>query len=162
MADTQDFIAQTKALVDKLKSTCAQYGLGNDGNEYKIIVQIAPATRFLLGDEFGYSPGKNVIGKLTYTYNGKEAGGGNILYSRNASQSLSDSINMDEWFEEAVEKANTPAFPWKIIVLLLVIAALIAASATFVIYRAREHQAKSRRRHHYRKLKNRDKPFYRQ
>lgn len=40
MADTQDFIAQTKALVDKLKSTCAQYGLGNDGNEYKIIVQI--------------------------------------------------------------------------------------------------------------------------
>ena len=106
--------------------------------------------------------GKNVIGKLTYTYNGKEAGGGNILYSRNASQSLSDSINMDEWFEEAVEKANTPAFPWKIIVLLLVIAALIAASATFVIYRTREHQAKSRRRHHYRKLKNRDKPFYRQ
>jgi type I restriction enzyme M protein len=40
MADTQDFIAQTKALVDKLKSTCAQYGLGNDGNEYKIIVQV--------------------------------------------------------------------------------------------------------------------------
>lgn len=40
MADTQDFIAQTKALVDKLKSTCAEYGLGNDGNEYKIIVQI--------------------------------------------------------------------------------------------------------------------------
>ena len=31
---------------------------------YKIIVQIAPATRFLLGDEFGYGPGKNVIGKL--------------------------------------------------------------------------------------------------
>ena len=40
MANTQVFIEQTKALVDKLKSTCAQYGLGNDGNEYKIIVQI--------------------------------------------------------------------------------------------------------------------------
>lgn len=33
-------------------------------NGYKIIVEIAPATRFLLGDEFGYKPGKNVIGKL--------------------------------------------------------------------------------------------------
>lgn len=52
MADTQIFIEQTKALVDKLKSTCAQYGLGNDGNEYKIIVQI-----FLykfLNDKFAY------------------------------------------------------------------------------------------------------------
>lgn len=52
MANTQVFIEQTKALVDKLKSTCAQYGLGNDGNEYKIIVQI-----FLykfLNDKFAY------------------------------------------------------------------------------------------------------------
>lgn len=52
MAETQVFIEQTKALVDKLKSTCAQYGLGNDGNEYKIIVQI-----FLykfLNDKFAY------------------------------------------------------------------------------------------------------------
>ena len=52
MSDTQTFIEQTKALVDKLKSTCAQYGLGNDGNEYKIIVQI-----FLykfLNDKFAY------------------------------------------------------------------------------------------------------------
>lgn len=52
MADTQVFIERTKALVDKLKSTCAQYGLGNDGNEYKIIVQI-----FLykfLNDKFAY------------------------------------------------------------------------------------------------------------
>lgn len=53
MLDTQDFIIQTKALVDKLKSTCAQYGLGNDGNEYKIIVQI-----FLykfLNDKFAFN-----------------------------------------------------------------------------------------------------------
>ena len=52
MADTQIFIEQTKALVDKLKSTCGNYGLGNDGNEYKIIVQI-----FLykfLNDKFAY------------------------------------------------------------------------------------------------------------
>ncbi|MBP3702623.1 MAG: D-alanyl-D-alanine carboxypeptidase [Lachnospiraceae bacterium] len=104
--------------------------------------------------------GKDVIGKLTYTYEGKEAGGGNILYSRDTSQSLSDSINMDEWFEEAVEKANTPAFPWKVVLLLLLIAALIAGSATFVVYRAREYQSKTRRRRSYRRLKSKDKPFY--
>ncbi len=52
MADTQYFIEQTKALVDKLKSICGSAGLGNDGNEYKIIVQI-----FLykfLNDKFAY------------------------------------------------------------------------------------------------------------
>ena len=48
---------QTKKLIDDLKATCASYGLGNDGNEYKIITQI-----FLykfLNDKFGYEV-KNV------------------------------------------------------------------------------------------------------
>ena len=31
---------QTKQLIDRLKATCAQYGLGNDGNEYKIITEV--------------------------------------------------------------------------------------------------------------------------
>lgn len=49
---TQDFIAQTKALIDNLKGVCASYGLGNDGNEFKIITQV-----FLykfMNDKFGY------------------------------------------------------------------------------------------------------------
>jgi type I restriction enzyme M protein len=37
---TQDFTQQTKQLIDTLKGVCANYGLGNDGNEYKIITQI--------------------------------------------------------------------------------------------------------------------------
>lgn len=36
---TQDFTTQTKELIDALKSVCASYGLGNDGNEFKIITQ---------------------------------------------------------------------------------------------------------------------------
>ncbi len=43
---------QTFRLIDDLKSTCQSYGLGNDGNEYKIITQV-----FLykyLNDKFGY------------------------------------------------------------------------------------------------------------
>jgi len=49
---TVDFESQTKELIDGLKSTCATYGLGNDGNEFKIITQV-----FLykfLNDKFAY------------------------------------------------------------------------------------------------------------
>ena len=49
---TQDFVAQTKELIDNLKGICANYGLGNDGNEFKIITQV-----FLykfMNDKFGY------------------------------------------------------------------------------------------------------------
>lgn len=43
---------KTIQLIDELKATCAAYGMGNDGNEYKIITQV-----FLykfLNDKFGY------------------------------------------------------------------------------------------------------------
>lgn len=44
---------KTVALIDALKATCKTYGMGNDGNEYKIITQV-----FLykfLNDKFGYA-----------------------------------------------------------------------------------------------------------
>ena len=47
-----DIKEQTTRLIDELKATCANYGMGNDGNEYKIITQV-----FLykfLNDKFGY------------------------------------------------------------------------------------------------------------
>jgi len=40
MSTTIQFEKQTKALIDDLKSVCANYGLGNDGNEFKIITQV--------------------------------------------------------------------------------------------------------------------------
>ena len=43
---------KTIELIDALKATCKTYGMGNDGNEYKIITQV-----FLykfLNDKFGY------------------------------------------------------------------------------------------------------------
>ena len=40
MSKTQQFQQQTKNLIDDLKSVCANYGLGNDGNEFKIITQV--------------------------------------------------------------------------------------------------------------------------
>ena len=37
---TQEFEQRTRQLIDSLKGICAAYGLGNDGNEFKIITQV--------------------------------------------------------------------------------------------------------------------------
>lgn len=37
---TQQFEQRTRELIDSLKAICAAYGLGNDGNEFKIITQV--------------------------------------------------------------------------------------------------------------------------
>lgn len=53
---TQDFEKSTKKLIDSLKGICASYGLGNDGNEFKIITQV-----FLykfLNDKFAFEAKK--------------------------------------------------------------------------------------------------------
>jgi type I restriction enzyme M protein len=47
-----EFQQKAKALIDSLKSICANYGLGNDGNEFKIITQ-AFLYKFL-NDKFAY------------------------------------------------------------------------------------------------------------
>ncbi|MBK8622848.1 MAG: SAM-dependent DNA methyltransferase [Saprospiraceae bacterium] len=36
----QSYLKTNKTLIDDLKSVCANYGLGNDGNEFKIITQV--------------------------------------------------------------------------------------------------------------------------
>lgn len=61
MNSTLEFERNTKALIDDLKSVCANYGLGNDGNEFKIITQV-----FLykfLNDKFAFEV-KQLDGKL--------------------------------------------------------------------------------------------------
>ena len=52
MADSISLKEKTYRLIDELKATCQKFGMGNDGNEYKIITQV-----FLykfLNDKFGY------------------------------------------------------------------------------------------------------------
>ncbi len=58
MADIKE---KTLRLIDSLKATCQKYGMGNDGNEYKIITQL-----FLykfMNDKFGYEL-KNAESKI--------------------------------------------------------------------------------------------------
>lgn len=54
--ETQEFEHRTRELIDSLKAICAAYGLGNDGNEFKIITQV-----FLykfLNDKFAFEAKK--------------------------------------------------------------------------------------------------------
>ena len=53
---------KTIHLIDELKSTCQTYGMGNDGNEYKIITQVFLYK--ILNDKFGYEV-KKISPKLT-------------------------------------------------------------------------------------------------
>ena len=60
---------KTIQLIDALKATCKTYGMGNDGNEYKIITQV-----FLykfLNDKFGYEI-KNAKSELSKKINDAE------------------------------------------------------------------------------------------
>ncbi|MCX6807272.1 MAG: class I SAM-dependent DNA methyltransferase [Patescibacteria group bacterium] len=66
----QNFTTQTKQLIDNLKGICASYGLGNDGNEFKIITQV-----FLykfMNDKFGYEV-KKLDPKLKNSKNWEKA-----------------------------------------------------------------------------------------
>ena len=59
-----DVNAQTKAMIDDLKAVCANYGLGNSGNEYKIITE-AFLYKFL-NDKFIYE-----ARRIVHQYAGK-------------------------------------------------------------------------------------------
>jgi len=67
---TQDFQQRTRLLIDSLKGICASYGLGNDGNEFKIITQV-----FLykfLNDKFAFEA-KNIDPSLAKAENWEQA-----------------------------------------------------------------------------------------
>jgi type I restriction enzyme M protein len=67
---TQDFTNSTRQLIDSLKNICAAYGLGNDGNEFKIITQV-----FLykfLNDKFAFEA-KKIKPELAQYQNGTES-----------------------------------------------------------------------------------------
>lgn len=67
---TQDFEKSTRQLIDSLKGICASYGLGNDGNEFKIITQV-----FLykfLNDKFAFEA-KKINPDLAKTENWEQA-----------------------------------------------------------------------------------------
>lgn len=88
-----DIKEQTIHLIDELKATCQSYGMGNDGNEYKIITQV-----FLykfLNDKFGYEI-KNALSEVAKKI--KEAEKWEVAYaglSDNEQMLLQSSLSAD-------------------------------------------------------------------
>ncbi|MAI19286.1 MAG: SAM-dependent methyltransferase [Marinovum sp.] len=108
---TQEFERQTKALIDDLKAVCANYGLGNDGNEFKIITQI-----FLykfLNDKFIYEI-KKLDNKIVDAENVDEV---LLAYSDDGYEMLmmqlgesTAQINPDQFISSLFTKQNEPNF----------------------------------------------------
>lgn len=100
---------------------------------------------------------KKNIGKITYTYNGKEVGGSEIYYENKNNPLLNDSIDMSEWFDDAVEKAKEEPFPWKKVILISILVLLIAGSLSVFIWwfiNQREFRA---RKNHYKRTRRKER-----
>lgn len=96
---------------------------------------------------------KKNIGKITYTYNGKEVGGSEIYYDSQSYPLLNDSIDMSKWFDDAIEKANEEPFPWKKVLTISAFILLFFGCVAIGIWwynSRREHRA---RKNHYKRTR---------
>lgn len=99
------------------------------------------------------SKSKNSIGKITYTYAGNSVGGSEIYYERKNGPTLNDSIDMSEWFVDAVEKANEEPFPWKKFLAAAAIVIVAVGIIFLIIWWLRSHREQRARRNHYKNRK---------
>lgn len=96
------------------------------------------------------TPNTKVIGRISYTYKGMAAGGSDIYYQETSSKrKLVDSLDMTEWFADAVEEANKEPFPWKTLLLTVGIALVVIGLSVFVGLKLRAgHEMRQRRKHY--------------
>lgn len=97
--------------------------------------------------------GDPVIGRIHYTYQGKDVGGTNIYYKDRGTPTLTDSINMKQWFDEAVEKATEAPFPWGVVFAIIGAIVLLGVGGFLllpVLRTVRENRSRTKR---YRKSK---------
>ena len=110
------------------------------------------------------SKNKKNIGKITYTYNGKEVGGSEIYFNTKTIPTLNDSIDMSEWFTDAVEKAKAEPFPWKkAIIIAIIILAACAAIVIFIWWFYNQRDRRERKNHYKRtrrKVRNSERGLY--
>lgn len=94
------------------------------------------------------SEGKNIVGTIRYTYDGKDVGGTNIYFQVQSTPTLTDSINMSQWFDEAVEKATEAPFPWGIVLAVvgIIVLLLVGFFLIFPVIRSmKETRSRTRR-----------------
>jgi D-alanyl-D-alanine carboxypeptidase len=98
------------------------------------------------------------IGKITYTYKGKEVGGSEIYYQKKTSGlSLSDSFDMSEWFDDAIEEANKEPFPWKTFLIVAGVSVVVIALSIYFVVWMRARREMRARRNRYKKSRQRMK-----
>ena len=95
--------------------------------------------------------GRKIIGRLTYIYNNKEAGGSEIYYSDKGAATLKDSIDMSQWFDDAVEKANQKPFPWKKVLLVAILVLALGGAVALLVLYLRNHGEQLSRRNRYKR-----------
>ncbi len=110
------------------------------------------------------SKNKKNIGKITYTYNGKEVGGSEIYFNTKTIPTLNDSIDMSEWFTDAVEKAKAEPFPWKKAIIIAIIILVACAAIVIFIWWFYNQRDRRERKNHYkrtrRKVRNSERGLY--
>ncbi len=97
--------------------------------------------------------GKKIIGKITYTYKNQEVGGTNIYYKKSTRATLNDSIDMTEWFDDAVEKAKQGPFPWKKAALIAIVCLVFVMAILLFIQKYRAEREQRARRNRYKRSK---------
>lgn len=96
---------------------------------------------------------KKIIGNISYSYKNKFVGGSDIYYTENQVPSLNDSIDMSEWFDVAVEKANEEPMVWKRIVVIAILVVTLMAAVLAVWLRMRSQRDRRIRRNRYKRTR---------
>lgn len=100
---------------------------------------------------------KKNIGKITYTYNGKEVGGSEIYYEDKGTPVLQDSIDMEEWFEDAMEKAKEEPFSWMKTIIIGAVAIVVIGGIVFIVWWLRKEKDHRERKKHYRRTRRKQR-----
>lgn len=100
---------------------------------------------------------KKNIGRITYTYKGKEVGGSEIYYENKNLPVLNDSLDLSEWFDDAVEKANKEPFPWKKLFMTALIVLACGGIAILIFWWLHSHREHRRRKNHYKRSRRKEK-----
>jgi len=134
--------ATSSITVDENAGVILPKGIGLDKAQKKIEYFSNPQTS---------RDGRKIIGKISYTYQNKVVGEADIYFKDSGLPTLNDSINMSEWFDDAVEKINKKPFPWKKTILLSILVMAIGLLLFYLFQRIRsEREIRSRRNRHKR------------
>ena len=101
--------------------------------------------------------GDRAIGRIHYSYRDTEVGGTYIYYKDRGTPTLNDSINMTQWFDEAVEKATEAPFPWLAVIVVVVIVILLVVGFILFFPVLKTIIANRTRSKHYRKTRRNER-----